>query len=95
MPGPERPFRAGIADLVSENGVLICCGSGGVGKTTIAAVLALEGARQGRRTCVITIDPAKRLADALGLETLSDAPSTIRASAGTTTPRNPTARSRR
>ena len=46
----------------------ICCGSGGVGKTTIAAVLALEGARQGRNTCVVTIDPAKRLADALGLE---------------------------
>jgi len=40
-------------------------------------VLALEAARQGRRTCVITIDPAKRLADALGLETLSDAPSEI------------------
>jgi len=66
-----------VADLVSRNGVLICCGSGGVGKTTIAAVLALEGARQGRRTCVITIDPAKRLADALGLENLSDAPSEI------------------
>jgi anion-transporting ArsA/GET3 family ATPase len=57
--------------------VLVCCGSGGVGKTTIAAVLALESARQGRNTCVITIDPAKRLADALGLETLSDTPSTI------------------
>jgi anion-transporting ArsA/GET3 family ATPase len=57
--------------------VLICCGSGGVGKTTIAAVLALEGARQGRKTCVITIDPAKRLADALGLEDLSDTPSGI------------------
>ena len=57
--------------------MLICCGSGGVGKTTIAAVLALEAARQGRKTCVITIDPAKRLADALGLEDLSDAPSEI------------------
>jgi anion-transporting ArsA/GET3 family ATPase len=66
-----------ISDLVSTHGVLVCCGSGGVGKTTIAAVLALEGARQGRNTCVITIDPAKRLADALGLETLSDAPSVI------------------
>ena len=77
-PGPERPFGAGsIEALVSEHGVLICCGSGGVGKTTIAAVLALEGARQGRNTCVITIDPAKRLADALGLEELSDAPRAI------------------
>ncbi|MGO9875274.1 MAG: ArsA family ATPase [Acidimicrobiia bacterium] len=66
-----------ISDLVSTHGVLVCCGSGGVGKTTIAAVLALEAARQGRNTCVITIDPAKRLADALGLEALSDAPSVI------------------
>jgi len=71
------PDGGRIASLVSEHEVLICCGSGGVGKTTIAAVLALEAARQGRRTCVITIDPAKRLADALGLETLSDAPSEI------------------
>ncbi len=68
---------ADITGLVSDHGVLICCGSGGVGKTTIAAVLALEAARQGRRTCVITIDPAKRLADALGLEDLSDTPSEI------------------
>ena len=73
----STPDAGAIAGLVSEHGVLICCGSGGVGKTTIAAVLALEAARQGRRTCVITIDPAKRLADALGLETLSDAPSEI------------------
>ena len=72
------PFSAGgIASLVADHQVLICCGSGGVGKTTIAAVLALEGARQGRTTCVITIDPAKRLADALGLEHLSDTPSDI------------------
>ena len=72
------PFSPeGVASLVADNRVLICCGSGGVGKTTIAAVLALEGARQGRNTCVITIDPAKRLADALGLEHLSDTPSDI------------------
>ena len=66
-----------IAELVAESRVLICCGSGGVGKTTIAAVLALEGARRGRNACVVTIDPAKRLADALGLEALSDTPSEI------------------
>lgn len=50
--------------------MLICCGSGGVGKTTVAASLALAGARAGLRACVVTIDPARRLADALGLETL-------------------------
>jgi anion-transporting ArsA/GET3 family ATPase len=66
-----------VEELVAESRVVICCGSGGVGKTTIAAVLALEGARRGRNTCVVTIDPAKRLADALGLETLSDTPSAI------------------
>ncbi|MEX1105833.1 MAG: ArsA-related P-loop ATPase [Ilumatobacteraceae bacterium] len=47
--------------------VVVCCGSGGVGKTTTAAALGLELARRGRRVVVVTIDPAKRLADALGL----------------------------
>lgn len=47
--------------------VVVCCGSGGVGKTTIAAVLAMQQARAGRRVVVVTIDPARRLADALGL----------------------------
>ena len=45
----------------------MCCGSGGVGKTTTAAVIGLEAARAGRRAVVVTIDPARRLADALGL----------------------------
>jgi anion-transporting ArsA/GET3 family ATPase len=66
-----------VSELVATSGVIICCGSGGVGKTTTAAVFALEGARQGRNACVVTIDPAKRLADALGLEKLSDTPSEI------------------
>jgi anion-transporting ArsA/GET3 family ATPase len=66
-----------IEALLAESRVVICCGSGGVGKTTIAAVLAVEGARRGRHACVVTIDPAKRLADALGLEALSDSPSKI------------------
>ena len=52
-------------------------GPGGVGKTTTAAALALEGARLGRRACVVTIDPAKRLADALGLESLTNTPKRI------------------
>jgi anion-transporting ArsA/GET3 family ATPase len=47
--------------------VIVCCGSGGVGKTTTAAVIGLEAARSGRRAVVVTIDPARRLADALGL----------------------------
>jgi anion-transporting ArsA/GET3 family ATPase len=46
--------------------VLVCVGTGGVGKTTVAAALGLEAARRGRRVLVLTIDPARRLADALG-----------------------------
>ena len=63
--------------LVTERSIVVCCGSGGVGKTTIAAVAALEGARRGRKTVVVTIDPARRLADALGLAGLSNTPSRI------------------
>jgi anion-transporting ArsA/GET3 family ATPase len=63
--------------LARDAEIIVTAGSGGVGKTTTAAVLALEGARAGRRTVVVTIDPAKRLADALGLEGLSNKPSKI------------------
>ena len=53
---------------------IIVTGAGGVGKTTLSAAIAAEFARAGRRTLVLTIDPAKRLADALGVETLGDEP---------------------
>jgi anion-transporting ArsA/GET3 family ATPase len=66
-----------IDDVVAQAHVIVCCGTGGVGKTTTAAVLALAGARQGRNAVVVTIDPAKRLADTLGLEELGDAPREI------------------
>ena len=56
-----------LEDLISSSNVVVCCGSGGVGKTTTAAALGLEAARNGRRCVVVTIDPAKRLADALGV----------------------------
>jgi anion-transporting ArsA/GET3 family ATPase len=59
-----------LASLVAERRILVCAGSGGVGKTTTAASLGLAGARAGKKTLVLTIDPAKRLANALGLETL-------------------------
>src|SRR5690606_39867598 len=55
---------ARLRELVAGRRIVVCCGSGGVGKTTTSAVMALEGARVGRRTVVVTIDPAKRLADA-------------------------------
>jgi anion-transporting ArsA/GET3 family ATPase len=60
------------AELVEQRHILLCCGTGGVGKTTTAATLAIEGARRGRNAVVVTIDPAKRLANTLGLEELSN-----------------------
>jgi anion-transporting ArsA/GET3 family ATPase len=52
---------------VKQNRILVCCGAGGVGKTTTAAALALAGARAGRRVLVLTIDPSRRLAETLGV----------------------------
>jgi len=66
-----------LGSVVADRQIIVCCGSGGVGKTTTAAALALEAARRGRRACVVTIDPAKRLADALGLEALTNEPGKI------------------
>jgi len=66
-----------LAALVSERSILVCCGPGGVGKTTAAAAAALAGARCGRRSVVVTIDPARRLADALGLDSLSNTPTLV------------------
>ncbi|HEX6476915.1 MAG TPA: ArsA-related P-loop ATPase, partial [Acidimicrobiales bacterium] len=63
-----------LAELVAGRRIIVCCGSGGVGKTTAAAAIAVEGARHGQRTCVVTIDPARRLADALGLRALTNTP---------------------
>jgi anion-transporting ArsA/GET3 family ATPase len=58
--------------------ILVCCGAGGVGKTTIAAALALRGAELGRRTAVLTIDPARRLAHAMGLDELNNEPRPVK-----------------
>jgi anion-transporting ArsA/GET3 family ATPase len=66
-----------FAELVDTRHVLVCCGTGGVGKTTTAATLAIEGARRGRDAVVVTIDPARRLANTLGLEHLSNTPREI------------------
>jgi anion-transporting ArsA/GET3 family ATPase len=59
-------------DIVADRHIVVCCGTGGVGKTTVAAVFAAEGARRGRNAVVVTIDPAKRLANTLGLDSLSN-----------------------
>ncbi len=61
-----------IDDLLQGKRVCICAGSGGVGKTTSAAAIALGMAAQGARVAVVTIDPANRLADALGIDQLDN-----------------------
>src|SRR5271154_1146920 len=65
---------AGLHERVKGKRVLICVGSGGVGKTTTSAALALALAQRGAKVAVVTIDPAKRLAAALGLHELSGEP---------------------
>ena len=57
--------------------IIVCCGAGGVGKTTTAASLGVRAAQRGRRVCVLTIDPARRLAQSLGLEELDNTPRAI------------------
>jgi anion-transporting ArsA/GET3 family ATPase len=69
---PSLDIDALIADHAVR--ILVCTGAGGVGKTTTAAALALRAAEHGRKVCVLTIDPAKRLAQALGLTSLDNTP---------------------
>ncbi|MGH3458243.1 ArsA family ATPase [Aeromicrobium sp.] len=74
-PGPQHDavdVDALLADPGTE--IIVCCGSGGVGKTTTSAALALRAAEQGRQVCVLTIDPARRLAQSMGLTELDNVP---------------------
>jgi anion-transporting ArsA/GET3 family ATPase len=57
-----------------ETGIIVCCGSGGVGKTTTSAALGLRAAERGRNVVVLTIDPARRLAQSMGIEKLDNTP---------------------
>ena len=57
-----------------STGIIVCCGSGGVGKTTTSAALALRAAERGRKVVVLTIDPARRLAQSMGIEALDNTP---------------------
>ena len=69
--------RLDVDAILADPGVriVVCCGAGGVGKTTTAAALALRAAeRHGRRTVVLTIDPARRLAQSLGLDRAGQQP---------------------
>jgi anion-transporting ArsA/GET3 family ATPase len=63
--------------ILERSRITVCVGCGGAGKTTIAAAIALEAARRGRNVAVLTIDPARRLADALGVRALGNEPQEI------------------
>jgi len=74
--GPSSPSPLDLATLATDPGtrIVVCCGSGGVGKTTTAAALGLWAAEHGRRVVVLTIDPARRLAQSLDLTELDNTP---------------------
>jgi anion-transporting ArsA/GET3 family ATPase len=63
--------------LVDTSSIIVCCGAGGVGKTTTSAALALRAAERGRKVCVLTIDPARRLAQSMGLTELDNTPRAV------------------
>ncbi len=65
---PARFTAQSLADILDRSGLVITCGPGGVGKTTTAAALGIAAANRGRKVLVITVDPARRLADALGIK---------------------------
>jgi anion-transporting ArsA/GET3 family ATPase len=73
------PKALDLAAILADraNRVVVCCGAGGVGKTTTAAAMALRAAEYGRTVCVLTIDPAKRLAQALGVNDLGNTPQRV------------------
>ncbi|MGW0766269.1 ArsA family ATPase [Streptomyces sp. NPDC002676] len=62
--------------------IVVCCGSGGVGKTTTAAALGLRAAERGRKVVVLTIDPAKRLAQSMGIDSLDNVPRRVKGTDG-------------
>jgi anion-transporting ArsA/GET3 family ATPase len=76
----DRASRLDVDALLDDpsTGIIVCCGSGGVGKTTTSAALALRAAERGRKVVVLTIDPARRLAQSLGIETLDNTPRPVR-----------------
>jgi len=74
---PSRTTAGPLGEHLRDAGVVICAGSGGVGKTTTSAAIALGLAARGQRVAVVTIDPAKRLADALGVGELQGEPTLV------------------
>ncbi|MFD0278244.1 ArsA family ATPase [Kitasatospora sp. NPDC127111] len=76
--------RLGVDGLIDnpKTRIIVCCGSGGVGKTTTAAALGLRAAERGRKVVVLTIDPARRLAQSMGLSELDNTPRVVKGVTG-------------
>ncbi|WP_246561827.1 ArsA family ATPase [Streptomyces roseirectus] len=80
-PRPLSPARVLDIDPVLDDPatrIVVCCGSGGVGKTTTAAALGLRAAERGRKVVVLTIDPARRLAQSMGIDSLDNTPRRVK-----------------
>ncbi|MFE0172503.1 ArsA family ATPase [Streptomyces sp. NPDC059002] len=78
---PLDPVRALDVDALLDDPktrIVVCCGSGGVGKTTTAAALGLRAAERGRKVVVLTIDPARRLAQSMGIDQLDNVPRRVK-----------------
>jgi len=82
---PLEGVRLDVDALIDDPGtaIIVCCGSGGVGKTTTAAALGLRAAERGRKVVVLTIDPARRLAQSMGLTELDNTPRVVKGVTGT------------
>src|SRR5262249_59452401 len=76
MTGRAHPPELDVDRLSDDRRtrIIVCCGSGGVGKTTIAAAIGLRAAERGRHVVVLTVDPARRLAQSMGLTALDNTP---------------------
>ncbi|MFI9247245.1 ArsA-related P-loop ATPase [Streptomyces sp. NPDC053086] len=84
---PRRLSSARVLDIDPllddpKTRIVVCCGSGGVGKTTTAAALGLRAAERGRKVVVLTIDPARRLAQSMGIDSLDNVPRKVKGTEG-------------
>jgi anion-transporting ArsA/GET3 family ATPase len=84
IPPATAAGTLGVDELIDDPAtrIIVCCGSGGVGKTTTAAALALRAAERGRKAVVLTIDPARRLAQSMGLSELDNVPRAVQGTDG-------------
>ncbi|MFB7169700.1 ArsA family ATPase [Streptomyces sp. NPDC056254] len=82
--GLDTPPRLAVDHLLDdrETRIIVCCGAGGVGKTTTAAALGVRAAARGRKAVVLTIDPARRLAQSMGIDSLDNTPRKVATAGG-------------